>query len=303
MAAGKVLTSADLAQYCEQGFVHVRGLLSAEETERYKARARAITLGDRPEEAKKRVLRDVRFAKSLLPMPADPELAMWKIMNPDRFDATFRAFLTTPKLLDAMEDIVGPDVIAFLLMFIYRPPGVPDADHPFHQDAFYFPFGPHDDVVGLWLPLDDVDEETGSLVVVPGSHTEDVRAHDLPAGVANGACFAIPEADARGGAVTIEAKAGDAVLFHARTWHKAPGNRSKRHRRVITIHAAAASCRMDGDIDHSEFGFTLVRGRLHEGGLQPWNDAPLDMHVLSEAEQRARVAQMADAARKAGGTS
>lgn len=270
-----VMTGDERTAFDRDGFVHLRGLLAPEMTLALKQRARAITLGDAPPEARRRIMRDVRFAKGLLPAPADPELAMWKILNPDRFDREFASFLHTPRLVAAMRDLLGEDVLAFLLMFIYRPPGVADADHPFHQDAWYFPFGPHDDCIGVWLPMDDVDAETGSLLVMPGSHRGEIMDHRLQTGVANGGCFEIPDADAQPGAVLIEAKAGDAVLFHSRTWHKAPANRSSRHRRVITVHAASAACRQTGPLNHEEYGFTLVSGRLHEGGLQPLAHAPV----------------------------
>ncbi len=290
MTEFRIFTREQRRRYDEDGFVFVPGMLTADQIAHYKARARAIALGDRPQAARRRIVKDVRFAKGLAPAPEDPEHALWKIMNPDRFDPVFRDFLQTPRLLDVMQDLVGPDVLAFLLMYIYRPPRLPDASHPFHQDAFYFPFGPHDLCAALWIPLDDVDAETGSLTVMPGSHKLGVQPHAAPEGVANGGCVEIPGADAVAGAVTLDVKAGDAVAFHCRTWHKAGGNATDRHRRVITVHCASAACRMTSDVHLDEFGMTLVRGRLHDGGLQPLKDPPMDIATRShEADLAARL--------------
>lgn len=270
MEDGLVLSAADRETYAEQGFVVVKDVLTPTEIAAYTARARSISCGDFPKEAKSRVMRDVRVAKGLIPAPEDPEMGMWKLMNPDRFDPAFRAFMQTPRLVDALSDIIGPDVIAFLLMYIYKPPGLSQAVHPYHQDAFYFPFGPHDLCAGAWLPLDDTDAENGTIQVIPGSHkNEKVLPHTLPEGVANAAMFYVPEVEEKGGGVALEVKAGDCVLFHSRTLHRTGGNSSQRNRRVITMHGASAACVMDRDVRIDEFGMTLVRGKLHEGGLTP----------------------------------
>lgn len=281
MEDGKSLSAEQIAGYWENGYIVIPGVLSAEEIETYKARARAVAHGEYPPEAKSRIMRDVRIAKGVVPAPEDPEDGLWKLMNPDRFDQTFRDFTYTPKLLDPVEDLLGPDLIAFLMMMIYKPPMVADAVHPFHQDAFYFPFGPHEKVLGCWIPLDDADESNGTLVVVPGSHKNGVAAHEYPDGLVNMGSFHIPGADEAEGAKVLEVKAGDAVLFNSRTWHKSLGNRSERRRRVITMHAASAECAPTRDADIGEFGMRLVRGELHEGGIQPPAEASLAFRTHS----------------------
>lgn len=266
----KCLTPDQRAAYDRDGFVVVPDILSEDEMAAYKGRATEIARGDVPTEAGGRLVQDVRFAKGLLPLPADPEMALWKLLNPDRFDGLFYQFVETPRLLDALEDIVGPDIFTFLLMLIYKPPGMEDAVHPFHQDAYYFPFGPHDLCVAAWLPLDDADAENGGLTVLPGSHKGPLMNHTVPGGVQNFGNFEIPDADNHEDAVTLAVKAGDLVLFHARTWHKTTGNTSGRMRRVMTVHAASAKCAPTGPIPHAEFQMRLVRGRAYSGCLQPY---------------------------------
>lgn len=275
MKDGKILNAAEIKGYWENGYIVIPGVLSDDEMEAYKARARAVAHGEHPPEAKSRIMRDVRIAKGVVPAPEDPEDGLWKLMNPDRFDPAFRDFTYTPKLLDPVEDLLGPDLIAFLMMMIYKPPGVAQAVHPFHQDAFYFPFGPHDQVLACWIPLDDADESNGTLVVVPGSHRDGVAAHEYPDGLVNMGSFHIPGADTAQGAQVLDVKAGDAVLFHSRTWHKSLGNRSDRRRRVITMHAASAACALTKDAEVGEFGMRLVRGKLHDGGLVPPTETSL----------------------------
>ena len=132
------LHSAQISHYREQGFVVVPGVINDGEIERYRLRAREIALGDVPEEAEKRLVRDIYYARGGAPLPEDPERALWKILNPDRFDPVMAECLRFPRVLDAAQSLIGEDILAFLMMFIYKPPGVPQSVHPFHQDAVFF---------------------------------------------------------------------------------------------------------------------------------------------------------------------
>lgn len=78
------LTPEQVEHYRDQGYVVVPGVLEDNEMERYRKRAREISLGDVPEAARNRVVRDIAFAKGQRPLPDDPEHAVWKIINPDR---------------------------------------------------------------------------------------------------------------------------------------------------------------------------------------------------------------------------
>ncbi len=273
------------ATYREQGYIVVPGVLSSDAIERYRARAREVVHGDVPDVARSRLMRDIRVAKGLVPEPADIEDGMWKILNPDRFDATFREFLTTDGVLDVAESLIGPDIFAFLLMFIYKPKRVPSV-HPFHQDAYYFPFGPDDRIVGIWVPLDDTSAANGGLTVVPGSHRGPVLEHAMPEELTNARAYGIPDADAHPDAVSLEVAAGDAVFFHSRLWHKTGSNTTDGHRRVLTMHACSARCTMTHEATIDEFGMTLVRGQSYDGCLQPTQAPRMDLNLSDEVTFR-----------------
>jgi phytanoyl-CoA hydroxylase len=270
MATG--LSSTDIDDYREHGYVIVPEVLRPDEIERYRQRARAIALGDHPADAASRLVRDVRFAKGVLPMPADPERALWKIMNPDRFDTVLAECLRLPRLLDAVASVIGEDLLAFLLMVVYKPPGVEDAVHPFHQDALFFEFEPHDRVVGAWIALDGAHADNGSLCIIPGSHRLPVGRHGELAGV-NKYAFAAAGVEGNeschASAITLDLAPGACVLFHPHLYHRTGGNRTQEHRRVITLHFASAECRPTAKALPREFGFTSVRGTTYDGCLQP----------------------------------
>src|SRR5215469_3771857 len=110
------LTAQQRQEYLEKGFVVLRGVLSIEDVEIYKARASEFAHGKLPPGSEKMVIKDVRVAKGLI-KPEDPEKGLWKFVNPDKYDPLFASYPSQPGLLDPVEDLVGPDIKAFLVMF------------------------------------------------------------------------------------------------------------------------------------------------------------------------------------------
>ena len=282
------LTQDQIDHYWREGYVVLPPVLERHEIERFLGRARDVVHGDVPPEAANRIVKDISFVKGHLPMPEDPEHAVWKILNPDRFDATFRECLSLPKVLDAVESLIGEDLMAFLLMFIYKPPGVPQSVHPFHQDAVYFMFEPQDSCLGVWIPLDPVDEKNGTLEVVPRSHTEGVKEHGAREGINFGAFAAEGvegEEDVHRRSIALEMRLGECLLFNTRLYHRSGGNETDRHRRVITLHMASTKCRMTGP-GIEEYAFSHVRGRLYDGCLKPLESPRLARtNAFVEAEE------------------
>ncbi len=257
------LTEAQRREYLERGYVLVRGVFTPDEVETYKARAREYALGKLPPGSEKMVVRDVRVVKGLV-RPDDPEKGIWKYLNPDRYDKLFAEYPAKPGLLDCVEGIVGPDIKAFLVMFIYKPPAL-DFVHPYHQDAYYFPFGPHDDCLGTWTALDPTDADNGTLCVIPGSHRRGLLPHGQPKDdTGNYGVFGVEGYDGHKDEVALELRPGDSVLFHSRLLHKTGSNRADRPRRVITVHYASAHCRPHGETNKA-IAFYLVRGQSYKG--------------------------------------
>jgi hypothetical protein len=77
-------------------------------------------------------------------------------------------FVREPKILDAAEDIIGPNILAFGSRFWVKPAG----DGSFvswHQDSAYFGCDPHD-MITCWVALTPATKENGCLRAMPGSH-------------------------------------------------------------------------------------------------------------------------------------
>lgn len=155
------------------------------------------------------------------------------INNAFNRDPLFLKYLDKPGLIDLAEAIHGADCHVIAMHTWMVGPGRPD--QTLHTD--WLPLSLPEDVAAdprvripifittAHLYLDDVTEELGPTVIVPGSHRSG-RAPD-PAQDAN-----------RRGERSPLCKAGDCLLFRCELWHRGAANRSDRVRRSFMIHYA-----------------------------------------------------------------
>ena len=81
-----------------------------------------------------------------------------------------------PKILDAVESIIGKDILVCgTTLFIKNPDKKGFVS--FHQDAKYIGLEPHNWVTG-WLAVTDSNEENGCMRMLKGSHKKDLKFHD-----------------------------------------------------------------------------------------------------------------------------
>jgi ectoine hydroxylase-related dioxygenase (phytanoyl-CoA dioxygenase family) len=147
-----------------------------------------------------------------------PEIAkaMWNtnVVLPSFFD-----LMRTPRLLDAVERLCGPEIIA---SSVYRlRPKVPSHTQsavPWHQDSGYFePYCDKGLVLTVWLPLVDATREKGCMWVLPRQHKTKVFKHRAAAGQPY--LEIPPEALPAGDAVCCPVPKGGALLMTNLTPH------------------------------------------------------------------------------------
>src|SRR3989449_7643409 len=108
-----------------------------------------------------------------------------------------------PAILDAVEQLIGPDILVFTSTWFIKEPESP-AIAAWHQDATYFGLRPYVHVTA-WLALTDATAENGCMEFLPGSH----RLGQLPhrAGVVASSVY-------RAG-LAITVRVDDAPAVHA----------------------------------------------------------------------------------------
>lgn len=160
---------------------------------------------------------------------ADKGLAADAMLNKFRAvveDDTFLDLLDNPKTFPLLWDILGWNIQLYISHLIVYPPekgGSEPAPGNWHQDGGR-PIPemerPHPRLslkISYWLS--DVDTPAhGALNIVPGSHKLDGKP---------------PACDSGEGVLPVCVKAGDAVLFDRRMWHRRGINTSERTRRVL----------------------------------------------------------------------
>ena len=79
----------------------------------------------------------------------------------------FAPFARNKDVLDALEQVVGPDIFLYENSVVYKPKGRSNGV-PFHQDFISRPHEPAKFIA--WMAIDRVTKESGALKVIPGSH-------------------------------------------------------------------------------------------------------------------------------------
>lgn len=81
-----------------------------------------------------------------------------------------------PRVLDAVEDIIGPDILLYHLTLWLKEPRT-DAFISWHQDSTYFGLAPAEHITA-WIALSHSNVDSGCVQVVPGSHLRGQMRHE-----------------------------------------------------------------------------------------------------------------------------
>ena len=152
--------------------------------------------------------------------------------------------LTASPLLDAVESIIGPEIYSNPTQHVRLKvpealtPVIPETGRvqlgatPWHQDGGVVTEEADDtDILTVWIPVWDADEEAGCLHLVPRSHIEGLYQH-CPGGTATSPSgLQIPdELFQIRDALPIPMRRGSVLFMHRLTCHGSLPNKSDRIR-------------------------------------------------------------------------
>jgi ectoine hydroxylase-related dioxygenase (phytanoyl-CoA dioxygenase family) len=201
----------------------------------------------------------------------------------------FRSLSESKDLLDALEQLIGPNLMFHHSKINMKPAKVGSVVE-WHQDLTYYPMTNTDSVTVLFY-LQDADASNGCLQVIPASHQR-VMDHTLN-GVFQGR---VTEAVNSSAAVFLEAKAGSAILMHGLAAHSSAPNLSPKPRTTLIVAYRAADAfpiHLKGRTDAQEAHSRLVRGqevsvaRFGPGSF-PIPHFPRDTKSLYELQEMSR---------------
>ncbi|MBX9701381.1 MAG: phytanoyl-CoA dioxygenase family protein [Acetobacteraceae bacterium] len=237
---GKLLTADQVAAYDRDGFVTPFRAVPAEEADRWRVEMeRTVRAFDRDHPKQE----GRRYASSR--------------MKPYLLFRWAAEMVRCPAVLDAVEDLIGPDILVYHTTLWWKEAGSPN-HVPWHQDGTYFGLAPHEHVTA-WVALTPSTAESGCVTILPGSH----RAGQLPHAdrpdpaimLSRGQTLAqLPDTS---GAVPIPLAPGEFSLHHTLVMHSSAPNHAAWDRIGLGISYIPARVRHTGP---TRLAATLVRG-------------------------------------------
>lgn len=163
---------------------------------------------------------------------------------------------THPKLLDAVEAILGPDILLYSTSYIIKEAHT--ATHvSWHQDLTYWGLS-HDDQVSVWLALSPATEESGCMRMIPGSHKAGRMEHEMIEDtnnvLLNGQNVVGVDEEA---STLCPLQPGELSFHHGWTLHASTANQSNDRRIGLNMQFIAPHVRQ---LKNPDDGAILVRG-------------------------------------------
>jgi ectoine hydroxylase-related dioxygenase (phytanoyl-CoA dioxygenase family) len=163
----------------------------------------------------------------------DPRRAQdrWMVLNVMLRDRRFMELLVNPAIRAAVDGVLGDTSILYAYVTSSMPPSGVNYSHRVHVDSQrVIPGYPTN--IGVIVAFDDFTDDNGATYFLPGSFE---RA-DAPS-----------EAEFMEHAVRVHPRAGDAVMFNARTWHLGGRNTTDTPRHAVTMNYVRSYMRQHFD--------------------------------------------------------
>ena len=270
------LSVADSIAFRRDGYLILRGLLSPFEVAELREHTDALLEG---RESLKGYIdatdREARMKQLLRVHQGHQRHELWE------------RYLLHPRILDVVQALQGPDVLALQTMLFTKAPG--SNGQGFHQDTYFIPTFP-DTLIGAWIAIERADKENGCLWVSPGSQHEPVYPPTSGGGFGQTDLADIVRVENVGGhsnddedakntlkpiaerygrdEVPVVLEPGDVVFFGGHVFHRSLSNKTEdRYRRSLVNHYCNARSFLTwggGNAEH-----ILARGNTHLGFAQP----------------------------------
>jgi len=243
MPRSQHLSEDQCHSYWSQGYLLLPGLIGTELVDRFNQRFVDLVTGTASLSEGMKIMQDVMVVKGAV-KPATPAHGVNKLLCLEEDPVLFE-FAQRPELVGAVQSLLGSELYSISSNVFNKPTGV-DGRHPLHQDLRYFKLRPAYQIIGVWTALLPAPREAGCLAVIPGSHKQDLLAHESPDwDYVNYGFFGLNDVDLEA-RVHVEMEPGDTLLFHPLLIHGSGRNRSSDFRRAISVHYAAGSCEAVG---------------------------------------------------------
>lgn len=185
-----------------------------------------------------------------------------------------------PRLLDAVEDLIGPDVLCWGSSFFQKEA----SDKTFvswHQDSTYYGIDPPDTCTA-WIAISEASIASGCMRFIPGSHNKGLYGHEELKSKDN----LLSRGQTVGGideskAVHVPLKAGQFSFHKEDTLHASHPNTTNDRRIGLSIHYVAPHVR---ETNFPGASAMLLRGKDKYGYWKPDMKPKVDFDPACVAE-------------------
>lgn len=267
----------DYRAFRRDGFLIVRGLVPLDEVQELLAHTEDLMYG--------RIQVEGVEPPPAQATPRELEARLLRIHMLHERLPIWERFMLHPRVLDVVEALTGPDVIALQTMLFIKAPGA--NGQGFHQDSYYIPTFP-DTLLGAWIALDRADTENGCMWMAKGSQTEPIYPPTHGHGYGDWGLADIPTVTGVGGhsnddedslnelkpfagpyeQVPVVLEPGDVAFFGGHILHRSLSNKtSDRCRRAFVNHYCNA--RSFTNWGGGNEAHILARGNTHMPFAEP----------------------------------
>tara|TARA_Y100000814_G_scaffold249548_1_gene195803 strand:+ start:744 stop:1598 length:855 start_codon:yes stop_codon:yes gene_type:complete len=256
--ADGLLTKEQISEYASKGQVGPIPLLDVDEVTYYRRKLEAA---------------EAAFGKPLSQIPGQFRAKTHLLFT------WMDDFVRHEKILDAVESLIGPNILLYHLTCWLKEPG--DGSYvSWHQDGTYFNLRPAEHVTA-WIALSDATPESGCMKMLPGSHLSGQQSHESgeKSGnlLSNGQKITLEIDESK--AIDIVVPAGSGSFHHTHIVHSSGPNRSNDRRIGIGISYIPTRVRFVGE---GRVPAALVRGEDTFGHFDPEVRPEADMDEAAQ---------------------
>lgn len=275
----------EFVRFRQQGYLVVKNLVPSGDVREFNEHIERLLHGDE-------TVTGARIMKDIGQAPRDDHSEDWlRVHMLHRISPIHERFLLHPRILDVLEALIGPDVLALQSMLFFKQPGQPGQGY--HQDSYYIPTFP-DTLCGAWLAISPATLKNGCLWFTPGSQHEPVYPDARGLGTSLSSNISdlgtVEHASSTdesinglvrvagrypGKEVAVEAEPGDVVFFGGHILHRSHTNQADFPRRSFVGHYCNARSWVPWNHGEAYEGeaanhlHILARGRTHLPYAQP----------------------------------
>ena len=162
-----------------------------------------------------------------------------------------------PRILDAIEDVIGPDILVWTSTFFIKEPHS-KTFAAWHQDGAFFGLDPSEQICA-WVALTDASKEAGCMEMLLGKGAPRLYRHEAMGlkNSINRAGQTIVESFDKSNPTAMALKAGEFSLHHELAVHRSAPNHAAHRRVGIGLNYVPPQARVDGPV---QLKAMLVRG-------------------------------------------